>query len=135
MSRAALTELQIAEPDMSVQIPTSATSEAGFLVAVAGQEGGKVDKHFGAVETFLIYDLAGDAPKLIERRTIDELAASGEERRATIVRILADCRVLLVEKVGDAPKQMLAAAGIKAIDAYKGKPVDAALLAVKAGLN
>ena len=120
---------------MSGQVSAKPASDSAFLVAVAGKEGGKVDKHFGAVETFLIYDLAPEAPRLIERRNIDALATSGEERRATIVRILADCRVLLVEKVGDAPRQLLAGAGIEAIDTFKGKPVDAALAAIKDGLG
>ena len=60
---------------------------------------------------------------------------SGEERRATIVRILADCRMLLVEKVGEAPKQLLADAGIEATDTFRGKPVDDALATIKAGLG
>ncbi len=120
---------------MSGQVLAKSASDSAFLVAVAGKEGGKVDKHFGAVETFLIYDLAHEVPRLIERRNIDELMLSGEERRATIVRILADCRMLLVEKVGEAPKQLLADAGIEATDTFRGKPVDDALATIKAGLG
>jgi predicted Fe-Mo cluster-binding NifX family protein len=119
---------------MSESTSDVVTPVATFRVAVAGKEGGKVDKHFGAAETFLIYDLAPDSPKLIARRSIDELALNGEERRTTIVRILGDCRILLIEKVGDAPKQLLADAGIEAVDKYKGKNVDAALAEIKANL-
>ena len=41
---------------MSGQVLAKSASDSAFLVAVAGKEGGKVDKHFGAVETFPIYD-------------------------------------------------------------------------------
>ena len=100
---------------------------ARLRVAVAGKEGGRVDKHFGAVEIFLIYDLSAVDHKLVERREIGQLALPDEERRATIVRILADCRALLIEKVGEAPKKLLADAGIDAIDKFKGRDIDGAL--------
>src|SRR5208282_53069 len=108
--------------------PSTKGAPKGTLrVAVAGKEGGRVDKHFGAVEVFLIYDLSAVGHEMIEKRVIDSLALPDEERRATIVRILRDCRVLLVEKVGEAPKKLLADAGIDAIDKFKGRDVDGAL--------
>jgi hypothetical protein len=64
---------------------------------------------------------------LIEKRVIDQLALPDEERRPTIVRILRDCSVLLIEKVGEAPKKLLADAGIDAIDKFKGREIDCAL--------
>ena len=103
------------------------TSRDTLRVAVAGKEGGRVDKHFGAVEIFLIYDLSAVDHKLVERREIDQLALPDEERRATIVRILADCGVLLVEKVGEAPKKLLAEAGVDALDKFKGRDIEGAL--------
>ena len=62
----------------------------------------------------------------MEKREIDQLALPDEERRTTIVRILADCRVLLVEKVGEAPKKLLADAGVDAIDKFKGRDIEGA---------
>jgi lactoylglutathione lyase len=103
------------------------TSGDTLRVAVAGKEGGRVDKHFGTVEIFLIYDLSAVDHNLVERREIDQLALPDEERRATIVRILADCRVLLVEKVGEAPKKLLADAGVDALDKFKGRDIEGAL--------
>ncbi len=109
--------------------PSTNSGAAGdrLRVAVAGKEGGRVDKHFGAVETFLIYDLSAADHELVEKRAIDALALPDEERRTTIVRILQDCRVLLIEKVGEAPKKLLADAGIDAIDKFKGRDIEAAL--------
>jgi predicted Fe-Mo cluster-binding NifX family protein len=116
----------MSEAAIDGQVSESAP-KARLRVAVAGREGGRVDKHFGAVEIFLIYDLSAVDHKLVERRKIDQLALPDEERRATIVRILADCRVLLIEKVGEAPKKLLADAGIDAIDKFKGRDIDGAL--------
>jgi hypothetical protein len=72
--------------------PSTNSNAAGdrLRVAVAGKEGGRVDKHFGAVETFLIYDLSAADHKMVGKRVIDALALPGEERRTTIVRILHD---------------------------------------------
>ncbi len=112
---------------MSSPCNNKEASKDTLRVAVAGKEGGRVDKHFGAVEIFLIYDLSAVDHKLVERREIDRLALPDEERRATIVRILADCRVLLVEKVGEAPKKLLSEAGVDALDKFKGRDIEAAL--------
>ncbi len=116
----------MSEPATDGQVSES-TRGAGLRVAVAGKEGGRVDKHFGAVEIFLIYDLSSACRRLVESRAIDELALPDEERRTTIVRILKDCRVLLIEKVGEAPKKLLADAGIDANDKFKGRDIYGAL--------
>ncbi|WP_109120654.1 NifB/NifX family molybdenum-iron cluster-binding protein [Azospirillum sp. TSO22-1] len=104
-----------------------AGAEERFRVAVGGTEGGLIDQHFGQAEEFLIYGVDTASARLLERRRIDAHAEDGEDRRATIIRMLKDCRTLLVAKVGAAPRQMLAEAGIEASDRYAGKPVDAAL--------
>lgn len=110
--------------------PLSPRSGGPLRVAVGGADGGKVDQHFGQAEAFLIYDVGADGAALVESRHIDGLATAGEDRRAAIVRILADCRMLLVAKVGETPKAMLAAAGIEASDRFAGRPVAEALAAV-----
>ncbi len=110
-------------PSMNAQ-----DGKSRLRVAVAGKEGGRIDKHFGAVETFLIYDLSPAGHQLVERRNIDVLALPSEERRTTIVRILNDCRILLVEKVGEAPKKLLADAGVDASDKFKGRDVETSLM-------
>lgn len=109
-------------------IDTQAGAAAdGFLVAVGGDEGGRVDQHFGQAEAFLVYRVSGADPVLLDRRDIATHARGDEDRRATIVRMLADCRMLLVAKVGEAPKALLAAAGIEATDRFSGRPVADAL--------
>ncbi len=108
-------------------------SEETIRIAVAGTEGGAVDQHFGQAAEFLIYDAKAGAVALIDRRSVDAHAQGGEDRRDTIVRMLGDCRALLVAKIGVAPKEKLAAAGIEASDAYADRTIEAALSAFLSG--
>lgn len=102
-------------------------SPTPLRIAVGGSDGGRVDQHFGQADAFLVYESTADGPVLLERRDIEGLALAGEERRETIVRILKDCRMLLVVKIGDTPRALLAAAGIEGTDRYADKPVRDAL--------
>lgn len=99
----------------------------GFLVAVGGSEGGAIDQHFGQAEEFLVYRIGAGGGRLVERRSIAALALPGEDRRATIARMLGDCRMLLVAKVGDTPRAIMAEAGVEATDRFAGRPVAAVL--------
>jgi lactoylglutathione lyase len=104
-------------------------SEESIRIAVGGTEGGTVDQHFGQAAEFLVYDVAGDAFRLIDRRAVDAHSANGEDRRETILRMLRDCQALLVAKIGVTPQGMLAATGITATDSYADQPIEAALAA------
>ncbi|TWA70177.1 nitrogen fixation protein NifB [Azospirillum brasilense] len=112
--------------------PDGAQTGAGLLVAVGGAEDGLIDQHFGQADGFLVYALEGGGGRLLEWRSIQAHALGGEDRRATIVRMLGDCRMLLVAKVGEAPRKLLADAGIDATDRYAGQPVTATLAALAA---
>lgn len=104
------------------------TPSAPLLIAVAGTEGGRIDKHFGQAEEFLIYRQGAQGPELVERRSVAAHAQDGDEdRRDTICRMLADCRVLLVAKIGPVPQERLAGLGIEATDLHAGKDVAATL--------
>lgn len=98
-------------------------------IAVGTSGKGTIDHHFGQAEVFSIYAVDSTGSRLTETRAIADHAQGDEDRRATIVRMLADCRMLLVFKVGEAPKTLLAGAGIDATDAYAGQPVETALAA------
>lgn len=100
------------------------TRPTPLLIAVAGTEGGRIDKHFGQAEDFLIYRQGAQGPELVERRSVAAHELPGDEdRRDTICRMLADCRVLLVAKIGPVPQERLAGLGIEATDLYAGKDV------------
>ncbi|TWA56458.1 nitrogen fixation protein NifB [Azospirillum baldaniorum] len=112
---------------MSDQTVIHPPSDTGILIAVGGAEDGLIDQHFGQAEEFLVYVLEPGGARLIERWCIAVHSRGGEDRRATIVRMLGGCRALLVAKVGEAPRKLLADAGIEATDRFAGRSVEAAL--------
>ncbi len=99
-------------------------------IAIASRDGLRIDQHFGQAEDFLVYEVTEAGPAPAERRIIAEHARGDEDPRDTISRMLADCPVLLVAKIGVTPQEKLAALGIEASDLYAGKGIDAALAEV-----
>jgi nitrogen fixation protein NifB len=76
-----------------------------ILVAVATKGGGLVNQHFGHAKEFQIY----------------EYCQGGYSEAATadnIMKAIADCKAVLVSKIGNCPKEKLEAAGITAVEAY-----------------
>jgi lactoylglutathione lyase len=121
------------QQDTIERAPTATDPATGALrIAVSSRDGSKIDKHFGQSEEFLVFDVAADGAVLIERRDVASQARGDEDPRDTICRMLADCRMLLVAKIGVAPQEKLADAGIEASDLHVGKAVDAALAEVYA---
>ena len=115
-------------PENVLERTIPATSDAGVIrMAVSTRDGTKVNLHFGATDTFFIYDVSADGATLVEKRSIASLAKDGEDVRDTACRILSDCKALLLEKVGVNPRAMLAAVGVEAIESYKGELVATAL--------
>lgn len=99
-------------------------------IAVAGRDGTRVDQHFGQAEDFLVYEVNELGSTLLEKRGLADHLRGDEDPRDAICRMLADCPVLLVAKIGPNPQEKLAAAGIEATDLHAGKAVDAALAEV-----
>lgn len=100
-------------------------------IAVASSEGVRIDQHFGQTEIFRVYDVSAAGAVPVEDRDVTQHAESDEEdRRDTICRMLKDCSVLLVAKIGITPQEKLAGHGIEAIDRFAGKGVEATLAEV-----
>jgi lactoylglutathione lyase len=100
-------------------------------IAVASRDGTTVNLHFGQTREFLVFDVTAGGATLIARRDIESHAqGEDEDPRDTVCRMLADCKALLVAKVGINPKEKLGNAGIDAIDAHAGRPVETALTEV-----
>jgi len=101
-----------------------------FRIAVASRDGARVDQHFGQAEDFLVYEVNEIGPTLLEKREVAPNIRGDEDPRETICRMLADCPVLLVAKIGVTPQERLAGAGIEASDLHVGKAIEAALAEV-----
>jgi lactoylglutathione lyase len=111
--------------------PLTAGPAAGALrIAVASRDGTRIDKHFGQTEEFLIFDVSGDGAVEAGRRDVASHARGEEDVRDTVCRMLAHCNILLVSKIGVAPQQKLAGAGIEASDLHGGETIGTALAEV-----
>jgi nitrogen fixation protein NifB len=105
-------------------------------IAVATKAGGLVDQHFGHAREFLVYDVSRAGAVLVGRRATALYCTGGEgedDALAVALRALADCRAVLVAKVGHCPKGQLAAAGIEPATEHAFQPIEAAALAWFAG--
>lgn len=119
-----------AAAERPAQAPAGTAAGPVLRIAVATRDGTRIDQHFGQTEAFFIYEVTGTGPVLAECRAIADHERDGEERRDTIYRMIGDCRMLLVAKIGVTPQEVLAAKGVEATDLHAGKGVEAALAEV-----
>jgi lactoylglutathione lyase len=114
--------------------PAAATTT--LRIAVASNDDIRVDQHFGHAESFLVYDVSAEGVTPLARREISAYAeGDDEDPRETTRRMLADCKVLLVAKIGPNPQEQLAVVGIEASDMLAGKPIETALTMTFAAKN
>ncbi|MEC4819307.1 MAG: nitrogenase cofactor biosynthesis protein NifB [Scytonema sp. PMC 1069.18] len=100
---------------------TSRPERPKILVAVATKGGGVVNQHFGHAKEFQIYEVDGNTVQFVGHRKVDHYCQGGYGEKATlenIIQTIADCKAVLVAKVGDGPKQKLQALGIQPVEAY-----------------
>jgi len=111
--------------------PKATLSPKVLRAAVATRDGQRIDLHFGAADSFFVYDVAAEGPRLLAERVIAEHALSEvEDKRETIYRMISDCAFLLVAKIGATPQEALAKIGIEASNMHAGKNVTDALQAL-----
>ena len=131
-----MTDVMLDEKPAKTEAPADAKpagSSPVLRIAVATRDGTRVDLHFGHAEAFAIYDVDATGSRHFETRVIADHALNEEEdTRETIYRMIADCRILLLAKIGAAPQEALAAIGIEATNMHAGKGVEAALVEVYA---
>ncbi|MDD4867740.1 MAG: nitrogenase cofactor biosynthesis protein NifB, partial [Mycobacterium sp.] len=98
--------------------------ERTALVAVATKGGGVVNQHFGHADEFWVYEAAPGWAKLVQTRSVERFcngpSECGEEESVLqkTVRMLGDCQAVLCSKIGPEPRDVLADAGIEAIEVY-----------------
>lgn len=80
-------------------------------IALASREGVLVNQHVGEAAEFLIFDLHGDHPQLLERREAPA-PGCGDVRWKSLAQLLSDCRYLAATGIGDRPRQVLIQSGL-----------------------
>jgi len=92
-----------------------------ILVAVATKGGGIVNQHFGHAKEFQIFEVDANEAKFVGHRKIDNYCQTGYGEDATLeytIKAIADCKAILVSKVGECPKAELREAGLQVVEAY-----------------
>ncbi len=118
----------------TIEKPQASTTT--LRIAVASKDDIRIDQHFGHAESFLVFDVSAEGTTPLGRREIAaHTQGEDEDPRQTILRMLADCKVLLVAKIGPTPQEQLSAVGIEASDMLAGKPIETALTMTFAAKN
>jgi nitrogen fixation protein NifB len=92
-----------------------------ILVAVATKGGGLVNQHFGHAREFQIFEVDGTEAKFVGHRKVDQYCQGGfgeEESLDGMLKMLEDCKAVLVSKIGHCPQESLQKAGIEPVEAY-----------------
>lgn len=84
-------------------------------VAVATLEGLLVNKHLGEAEAFQIWTRADNGYELIEERAAPDIGG-GPKRWFALADALRDCRAVLVARLGETPRAILAEQGVLAME-------------------
>jgi nitrogen fixation protein NifX len=103
-------------------------------VAFASSDRKSVDQHFGAAESFAIYELSEDDAKLVEvaEFTDRDVAMDGHEGKlASKISLLSECAAVYCNAVGASAIKQLLAAGIQPMKVEEGMVIDELLC----GLN
>ena len=103
-------------------------------VAVASEDEETIHQHFGRTTQFLIYEIDGTSVRFVEARDNRPPCNGGsagdgtphdEDRMGRTIDVVADCRAVLVARIGPGAAQRLAERGISAFVAPNF--IDAAL--------
>ena len=120
------------ERDAALRRLAGAPPGLSARIAVATRAGGLVDQHFGHARELLVYDVSRAGAALVGRRSTALYCTGGEgddDALEAALRALADCRAVLVAKIGHCPRGQLAAAGVEAVTEHAFQPIEAAALA------
>jgi predicted Fe-Mo cluster-binding NifX family protein len=100
------------------------TSER-LLFAVASKNGIAVDQHFGHVTGFYIYEYKNRRVSFVERREVsqycfgsDNCGRDHEDAIDSIIKTIEGCSGVIVLRIGDAPRRLLAEKGISVFMNY-----------------
>jgi nitrogen fixation protein NifB len=101
------------------------------LVAVATKGEGRINQHFGHAREFQIYEVDQAGVRFVGHRKLDDNYCQGgfgeEVVLTSAVTALEGVDAVFCAKIGECPKDELAAAGIKSIDAYAYEFIETAI--------
>jgi len=101
------------------------------LVAVASKDGISINQHFGHAKRFWIYQVQQESCTLLEEREVEHYChgnSGSQSAMAMILETIRDCDAVFVAKIGDGPKEKLAAINVIAVDDYAHEAIKPSLL-------
>ena len=107
-----------------------------YRFAVASKNGMYIDQHFGHVKEWLIYEYKDEMVQYIEKRQVkkycegSEYCEEKEDKMEAIIDAVADCKGVIVMRIGDSPKKKLEEKNITIVVTYD-RIEDAILKAVR----
>lgn len=105
-------------------------------IAFATSDRRAVNQHFGAAESFAIYEVGEGETRLIEVAEFIETAMDGHEGKlAAKVELLGDCAAVYCNAVGASAIQQLLAAGIQPMRVDEGTLIDELLCGLQRNLT
>ncbi len=113
------------------------TEEANMTVKIAFATSDRkaVNQHFGAAESFAIYELGEAETRLIEVAEFIETAMDGHEGKlAAKVELLGDCAAVYCNAVGASAIQQLLTASIQPMRVEEGSLIDELLSGLQKNL-
>ncbi len=114
-------KVELKAAQQKVKAAKKVANSPKILVAVATKGGGLVNQHFGHAKEFQIYEVDANDAKFVGHRKIDHYCQSGYGEEATldnIIKVISDCKAVLVTKIGHCPTEELRQAGVETVEAY-----------------
>lgn len=96
-----------------------------YIIAVASKTGRLIDQHFGHVQEFLIYKYTSKGISFMEKRSVDQYCMGSdscddtETKTEKMLKVLADCNLVLCLRIGSVPRKNLEANNIHIIEVYE----------------
>lgn len=114
-----VSEAQIEAELPTIEAPLSTTNKGFIRVAVASNQGEKLDGHFGACLRFLIYQVGMQDMRLVAIRNTAG-SERAEDRNAFRTQLIEDCHVLYVQSIGGPAAAKVVRAGLHPVKVQKG---------------
>ncbi|AUC54649.1 MAG: nitrogenase cofactor biosynthesis protein NifB [Sagittula sp.] len=127
-------ERRVAAEEAKAETQAAVAADAGaMLIAVATKGGGRINQHFGHATEFQIFEVDADGVRFVTHRRCDNYCVGGygeEEKLELVIKTLEGIDTILCAKIGDCPREDLAAAGIVAIQDFAYEYIETAVSAV-----
>jgi len=105
-------------------------TEESRLVAICTKGSGRINQHFGHAREFQIYEVDQVGVRLVGHRRAAQYCQGGygeDDALDETIALLDGVSAVLCARIGDCPRERLAAAGIRAVDHFAHEYIETAI--------